>query len=286
MIKKDDVDILKDYVFKLVFGRVGSMKLLEDFLERILDIKVEIEQIANNEIVREISDAKSSSLDLVIITNNGIIITIEVQNKPNDGIEKRIKYYSDKLGSTMLKKGDDYYKSKRVISIAILNHKIYKQKKDKYKHEFKILNTEDQSIYDDNPLEIIIFDKMKKEYYNINNPLDRLLMYIYGLLSDDELKAVIIEDSLIKRIEEGKNMISKSQEAEILKIEIEKRQMDEQIRLRNAKKEGIEIGEEKGIEKEKMNFALKLKNRGFSLEEISEITELSFEKLKNLISNT
>jgi len=175
---------------------------------------------------------------------------------------------------------------KRVISIAILNHKIYKEKKHIFKHEFKILNTKDQSIYDDDPLEIIIFDKMKKEYYNINNPLDRLLMYIYGLLSDDELKAVIIEDSLIKRIEEGKNMISKSQEAEILKIEIEKRQMDEQIRLRNAKKEGIEIGEEKGIEKEKMNFALKLKNRGFSLEEISEITELSFEKLKNLISNT
>ncbi|MDR3291684.1 MAG: hypothetical protein LBT10_05975 [Methanobrevibacter sp.] len=60
--------------------------------------------------------------------------------------------------------------------------------------------------------------------------------------------------------------------------------------FRKCKKEGmvkgVEIGEEKGIEKEKMNFALKLKNKGFSLEEISEITELSFEKLKNLISNT
>jgi predicted transposase/invertase (TIGR01784 family) len=123
-------------------------------------------------------------------------------------------------------------------------------------------------------------------------------MYLYGLLSDDELKAVIVEDSLIRRTEEDKNMISKSQEAEILKIEIEKRYMDEQIRIENAKKEGmmkgVEIGKEegimegekKGIEKEKINFALKLKNKGFSLEEISEITELPVEKLKNLISNT
>ncbi|MDR3222978.1 MAG: hypothetical protein LBT66_04475, partial [Methanobrevibacter sp.] len=113
-------------------------------------------------------------------------------------------------------------------------------------------------------------------------------------------------DNLIKKIEEAKNMISKSKEAEILKIEIEKRQMDEKIRLEIAKekgiregeekgmkkgikkgiKEGIKEGEEKGIEKEKINFAFKLKNKGFSFEEISEMTELSFEKLKNLISNT
>ncbi|MDR3223890.1 MAG: hypothetical protein LBT66_09210 [Methanobrevibacter sp.] len=111
-------------------------------------------------------------------------------------------------------------------------------------------------------------------------------MYLYGLLTNDELKTVLAEDSLIRKIEEGKNMISKSQEAEILKIEIEKRQMNEQIHLRIAKQEGMRESEEKGIEKEKINFALKLKNKGFTLEEIGEITELSFEKLKNLISNT
>ncbi|MDR3292015.1 MAG: hypothetical protein LBT10_07715, partial [Methanobrevibacter sp.] len=105
-------------------------------------------------------------------------------------------------------------------------------------------------------------------------------------LTDDELKQLISEDSLIKEIEEAKNMISKSQEAEILKIEVEKRQMDEQIRIETAKKEAEEKGKKEGKEEERNNFALKLKNKGFSLEEISEITELSFEKLKNLISNT
>jgi len=81
-------------------------------------------------------------------------------------------------------------------------------------------------------------------------------------------------------------MISKSKEAEILKIGVEKRQMDEQIRLKNAMKAAKKEGKKEGKEEERNNFALKLKNKGFSLEEISEITELSFEKLKNLISNT
>ncbi|MDR3291459.1 MAG: hypothetical protein LBT10_04840 [Methanobrevibacter sp.] len=62
--------------------------------------------------------------------------------------------------------------------------------------------------------------------------------------------------------------------------------MDEQIRLKNAMKAAKKEGIKEGEEKEKINFALKLKNKGFTLEEISEITELSFDKLKNLILNT
>jgi predicted transposase/invertase (TIGR01784 family) len=220
------------------------------------------------------------------MTKNDQIITIEVQNEPIIAIEKRITYYSCRLRDTMLNKRDSYHKTKKVISIAILNHKLYKHKKKEYKHNFKMLNSKDQSIYNDNPLDITIFDKMKKENYNINDPLDRTFMYLYELLTNDELTTILAKDNLIKKIEEAKNMISKSKEAEILKIEIEKRQMDEKIRLETAKEKGIREGEKKGIEKEKINFALKLKNKGFSLEEISEITELSFEKLKNLISNT
>jgi hypothetical protein len=38
-------------------------------------------------------------------------------------------------------------------------------------------------------------------------------MYLFGLLTDDELKTVRSKDNLIKRVEEAKNMISKSKEA-------------------------------------------------------------------------
>ncbi|MDR3222600.1 MAG: Rpn family recombination-promoting nuclease/putative transposase [Methanobrevibacter sp.] len=283
MIKKDeDIDILKNFIFKLVFGRIASRELLEDFLERILGTKVEIEQIANNEIVRETSNFKNLNLDLVIITKEDHIISIEVQDEPIYGMQNRIQGYSSGLGSVLLKRGDEYFIFEKVICVAILNHKLYKQKKNEYVHRFRIVNTEDYSIFGDDLLEIIFFDKMKKENFNINDPLDHLFMYLYGLLTDDELTTVFAEDSLIRKIEEAKNMISKSEEAEILKVEIEKREMDEKVRLIIAKEEGIK----EGVEKEKINLALKLKNKGFSLEEISEITELSFEKIEKLISNT
>jgi hypothetical protein len=42
--------------------------------------------------------------------------------------------------------------------------KFYKNKKDIYEREFKPLNTDDRDIYEDNPLEILIFDKVKKMF--------------------------------------------------------------------------------------------------------------------------
>lgn len=97
-------------------------------------------------------------------------------------MEKRLKFYSDRLSSTTLEKGEDYCEVQRVISIAILNHKIYKSKKDIYKHNFKLLNTDDHDVYDDNPIEIFIFDRVEKEYLNLEVDRDRLLMYFMIIL--------------------------------------------------------------------------------------------------------
>jgi predicted transposase/invertase (TIGR01784 family) len=289
-----DIDILEDYVFKLVFGRTTSKGLLEHFLARVLNRKVEVDQTLNTEIVREIFDGKNVSLDVVIKTENDTIITVEVQNDRIEEMEKRIKYYTDRLSSTILKKGENYCKTQKVISMAILNHKFYKEDQHNYRHTFKLLNTKNHSIYDDDPLEIIIFDKIKKEDFNVDDPVDRIFMYLFGYFNNEELKNQTCLDDLIRDIEEVRNMISKSQEAEIAKIGIEKRQMDEQIRLKTAVKEaktegkieGIKEGKIEGKEEEKENMALKLKNKGFSLEEISDITNLSIKKLKNLNSNS
>jgi hypothetical protein len=85
-------------------------------------------------------------------------------------------------------------------------------------------------------------------------------------------------------------MISKTKEAEIMKIGQEIRQMDEQIRIKNAiqktekrVKEETERRVKEETEKEKtIEFALKLKNKGFNLEDISDITGLSIEKLEKI----
>ncbi|MDR2623637.1 MAG: hypothetical protein LBC39_03545 [Methanobrevibacter sp.] len=80
-------------------------------------------------------------------------------------------------------------------------------------------------------------------------------------------------------------MFSKSKEKEIYKIGLELRQMDEQIMKKEAETEGKIEGIKEGRKEGMMDMAFKLKNMGFSLEEIRSITGLSAEELKNINLN-
>jgi predicted transposase/invertase (TIGR01784 family) len=95
----------------------------------------------------------------------------------------------------------------------------------------------------------------------------------------------MLRDTLIKKIEEERRMFSKSKEKEIYKIGLELRQMDEQIMKKEAETEGKIEGIKEGRKEGMMDMAFKLKNMGFSLEEIRSITGLSAEELKNINLN-
>ncbi|MDR2544484.1 MAG: Rpn family recombination-promoting nuclease/putative transposase [Methanobrevibacter sp.] len=264
-----------------MFGRIDSKELLRSFSERILERKIGIKDILNGEVVSEVKNRKKISLDIVAKTTDNTIIHIEAQNAYDRGLENRIKYYADRECVVHLKKGDNYRDAQKIISIVLLNHKFYKEKEKIYKHNYKILNTDDYSIYDDNPLEIVIFDKLKKEHYDLNKPMDLIFMYLFDLLSPEELEKAIKEAKLIEKIERRKNMILKTEE-EFLKLELEKREMMEKYRIEDAAKEALERGRIEGI----IQTSLRLKDKGFSLEDISDITGLSFEiKETNLIVN-
>jgi hypothetical protein len=66
--------ILKDFVFKTVFGKNESKKLLDEFLERLLDREVKIEQMLNGEISREMLDGKNVNLDVAVKTADNTLI--------------------------------------------------------------------------------------------------------------------------------------------------------------------------------------------------------------------
>jgi DNA-directed RNA polymerase subunit E'/Rpb7 len=100
-------------------------------------------------------------------------------------------------------------------------------------------------------------------------------MYIYGHFNEDELEQETSRDDLIKKIEEERQMFSKSKEKEIYK-------MDEQIRLKIAKKEG----KMKGEKEKSIKIAINLMKKGLNLNLVSEVTKLPISKLQNLNNKT
>ncbi|MDR2545250.1 MAG: Rpn family recombination-promoting nuclease/putative transposase [Methanobrevibacter sp.] len=284
-------NILRDEIFKVVFRKKTSKKLLERLIKRLISLEIEIKQILNSEIVRENEFGKTILLDLVFLTKNNRIITLEIQNKEIEDMEERIKFYTDRLSSITLKKGENYQDIKKIISISLLNHKFYKDKKEIYKHNYKITNQQTLKIFGNDLLDIHIFEKA---CYDSDNPLDSFLMYLYGLLNEQELKNLIKKDEFIRDVEEERLMFSESEREEILKISIEKAERDQQSILTTAKRkaeeegmekgreEGIEEGMERGKEEAMFVFAKKLKSAGGTLQRISELTGVPIEKIKNI----
>jgi predicted transposase/invertase (TIGR01784 family) len=64
-----------------------------------------------------------------------------------------------------------------------------------------------------------------------------------------------------------------------------KAEMDYNNNMSSAMKEGIKKGRKKGIKEEKIKIALNLKTKGYSLEEIKEITGLSIKEIESLSEN-
>ena len=55
--------------------------------------------------------------------------------------------------------------------------------------------------------------------------------------------------------------------------------------LKEGEEQGIEKGIEQGMEKKEVEFVLNLHANGFQKEEISKLTKISFEKVKEIIKN-
>jgi predicted transposase YdaD len=55
--------------------------------------------------------------------------------------------------------------------------------------------------------------------------------------------------------------------------------------IKIGEEKGIKIGEEKGIKDATVKFVLKSADKGISVEEIADITELAVEQVRNILQN-
>ena len=69
-----------DIIFKRIFGTKGNEGILKDFLEAILDIKIEyLELDLNTELLPEFLDGKRSCVDVRTRLSDGTEVNIEMQ---------------------------------------------------------------------------------------------------------------------------------------------------------------------------------------------------------------
>jgi predicted transposase/invertase (TIGR01784 family) len=264
---------MSDIIFKLLFGTEGSIEILTDFLLAVLKLSPsEYDEItiSNPFLLQEYKGDKLGILDVKLKLKSGKIINVEIQVEPMPFMESRILFYVSKLITEQINESDQYEKIKRVISIIITGHPLIKQS-DKYHHHFGLYDLESKVLLTD-ALEIHTLEMPKARKLFEDSQDEPLLNWMKFLdaKTEEELNMLAEKSPVMKKATLRLLELSADEKARQLYEARLKEQRDSYAREQGAvKQNSIEI-------------ARKLLGLAMSVDQISDVTGLSYAEIELL----
>ena len=276
-----------DYLFQKIFASKGNEDMLAEMLEEILEIKIKEIEITNEYTLdKAYKDTKGGRIDLKVTVDNNKVIDVEMQIENREDMKDRTIYYASALHHETVRKGENYNKSKEVIVISILSFNLFEDEKYMVSGSYRRDDTNEE-----------ISNKVKVYYIQLPKFLEqndkkkkKLAQWLYFISqkNKEELEMAIEENDKVARAERLlEEALSDPETREILRIK-ERIRYDEMMDKRLAekrKKEYEEAAEKKAeaAKKEEIKqIAKRMKEKGMSTEEITQITELPKEEVEKL----
>ena len=276
-----EVNKLNDYFIRYFFGLKGNEDLLLSFINAIM-IDSNFETFVSVDIlnpfnISEKAGNKESIVDLKAITEEGIIVIIEIQTYSTKNFPERTLYYWSKNYSNILNHGDKYAKLKPVISINLIDDFLFDETDNKMhtcyllkeKNNNKILTDHIQLHY----VEIPKFDKNG----DIKNKLKNWILFLKSNKEEDMSK-LLKEDTIFEKAIDKYNYFTDNKD---LLNEYDRREaylVYQASLMRGAREDGFEEGLKEG----KLSMAKSMKKDGEDINLISKYTGLSVDEIEKL----
>lgn len=285
-----------DFGFKKLFGTEMNKDLLISFLNALLNGKeneIEDVQYLNGENLGDGYADRRSVFDVYCMAKDGSRFIVEMQKAEQAFFKDRSVYYATTPIRQQAPKGAWDYRLDDIYTVGILNfefpHGEYPA--DSYRHEVKLEDTEDHHVFYDKLtfiyLEMPKFTKTEDELETMFDKWMFVLHNLYRLLE----RPKALQDRVFQKLFE---------QAEIAKYsDLERRQYEESKKvfwdnysvMKTARDKGIQEGIQRGLQQglqqgihqEKAETVQRMKAKGFSVEDISEIAGLTIEEVKNLL---
>ena len=301
------MDLKVDFSFKQLFGTEQNKDITIIFLNAILQktghkriIEVHFDNI---EIGGESIEDKQSKLDILVTTEEGKKINIEIQFNNRYDMVKRSIYYWSRLYGNELKKSESYSELHPVITINILNFTIFQKQTDLFHTSFRLYEDHEKfQLTDVLEVHFIEMPKLIRDWYDDkldpwNDLLARWLLLLGTVdrrnkkVYEDiyhELEEIAMKDETLLHAFQSWHELSSTKEQIALYESRLKQLMDEEAALREAElraeaahKKGIE----EGIEEGKLEMIMNGINNQVPLEVISMMSGYSVEELQRIIAN-
>ena len=274
-----------DPIFKMIFGDSEDKTALIGLLNEIIDIPEEeyshIEIIDPNLRIDQL-DSKSGILDIKLTTKSGQKINIELQVRKASDLKQRILFYASKMVSEQLKEGQQYDRIRKVISIMICtDHNLIEDSKE-YHNKYFLYDKNTNSTFSD-LLEIDILELKKVPDKDDSN----LATWLRFMNTDDkeELDKMAVRNAALESAVCKYKKLTADERIRMIAEEREKAWKDRQAEIKAAKEEGLEQGEEKGRNEQKIEIARNALSMGLEIGNIAKLTGLSEKEIEKLKLN-
>ena len=286
-------NLKNDIIFKAFFSRKGNEIFLIDFLEALLNIKIEEIKIKEEVNIEQLAaEEKGGRLDLQAKLNDGVIVNIELQMRNYFNIEERTTLYSSKVISRETERGSSYNNISKVIMINILGYNLLEF--DEYISDTVIVLNKhrDYEMLKGIKWYFIELPKFRKQNPDLNKKINQWLVF----LDDSDQEAVKMaerKNNTLKKARKEIDYLTGDDAVRRLADLREKWEMDYVSGIDCAEKKGIAKGREEGIKEGKnegkkqkqIEIAKNLLKMGMKISEISEATGLTIEEIKQINKN-
>lgn len=304
-----------DWAVKRMLRDKANFGVLEGLLTVLLEEKITITEILESKSNQDSYDDKFNRVDIKAKNSKDEIIIVEVQLSREVYFLERILYGVSKAICEHVSLGSDYDKVKKVYSVNILYFDMGTRKDYLYhgKTEFKGVFTDDIlqiSKKQQNTFRKWPASNVFPEYFLIRvnqfnelakTPIEEWMEYIKdGIIKDDttvpglqeareKLKFISMNaeerrayERHLDNIRIQNDVINTAKNDGFAEGLEEGRAEGREEGREEGRAEGREEGRAEGRMNEKYENARKMKSKGFSLEDISEITGLSIDEIKTI----
>jgi predicted transposase/invertase (TIGR01784 family) len=232
-----------------------------------------------------IKGIKDSYLDVKATLQDGKTVIIEMQVLNVLGFEKRVLYNAAKAFSIQLGVGENYTLLNPVIALTITDFEMFPGS-ERIVSRYRLKEKDDLTDYsDDIELVFVELPKFTKPLHELETLVDK---WLYFLKSANQLEAVPSNMKAIPAIDHA-FMVAQQSRLSRKELEIlEKRQIflhDNRNALLKARQDGLDEGEQKGRQEERLEIARQLLDV-LDAETISQKTGLSVAVIQQLKTTT
>ena len=278
-----ELDVTNDLVFQRIFGKVGNEEITKGFLERILGIEIdELTLDTNKRLIGDEIDDKIGRVDVKARLKCGTKVIIEMQSTSYKYMPERILYYWSRAYAEGFRKGDQYHKLEKTISILVSKENLGITKGIETYHtkwEIRERNNLDKLFTNNLEIHVLELNKYKDGQGDIEKG-----NWIKFIKEGGKAKMDGKVEKALKEAQEELERLTQDPEMEEVYYQRIKDLRDMLSYAYAAREEGLEEGRLEKEEQQKQ-IILALYKRKMPIEEICSIVNLSKEQVETILQN-